>query len=203
MKAIKWKSLVITSILCLLPMVLGIALWDKLPFVMATHFDVNNVPDGFMPKWMAVVGLPVLMMLLQVFCCVISDINAHIKGENKKFEAVMKGIMPVITVVVYLATIAYNMERNVDIRLVAMLIVGTVFIVMGNYMPKLNYLNSGWKRIEGERAKKINRILGYSMVVMGIIFIVTVFLPAVFSVAALFLLIAYAILTLILVFNKR
>ncbi len=202
MKKIKWKSLILTSILCLVPMCIGLSVWDKLPDVMATHFDINNIPDGFMPKWAAVIMLPVLMAMLQIFCCITNDINAAKKGTNKKLEAVMRGIIPVITFVVYTATICYALGKMVDIRLIAMIVVGIVFIVTGNYLPKLNYLNSGTKQISGEKAKKINRNLGYAMVIWGVVFIVTVFLPAVFSIWALFLLIPYAVITAILVYRR-
>lgn len=45
MKLIKWKSLFITCIICLSPILLGITLWDKLPETLAIHFNVYNKPD--------------------------------------------------------------------------------------------------------------------------------------------------------------
>ena len=50
MKFIKWKILVITSVVCLLPIIMGIAVWDKLPDTMAIHFNINNVADNFAPN---------------------------------------------------------------------------------------------------------------------------------------------------------
>ena len=85
MKFIKWKSLILTCIVCLLPILPGIALWDKLPDTMAIHFNINNEPDNFASKAFVVFGLPLLMVLLQLFCCFVNDINAHKHGESKKF----------------------------------------------------------------------------------------------------------------------
>ena len=44
---IKWKWLIVTALACLLPILLGLALWDRLPDTMAIHFDINNTPDNF------------------------------------------------------------------------------------------------------------------------------------------------------------
>mgnify|MGYP003308702311 CR=1 FL=1 len=95
MKIIKWKTLIITGIVCLLPIFLGLLLWDKLPETMAIHFDINNKPDNFAPKGFVVFGIPVLMLLLQVICCVINDVNAYKYGDRVKFEMATKWIIPV------------------------------------------------------------------------------------------------------------
>ena len=50
MKAIKWKQIVITSLICLCPIVFGLILWDKLPESMAIHFNINNEADNFASK---------------------------------------------------------------------------------------------------------------------------------------------------------
>ena len=54
MKFIKWKSLVITCIVCLFPMFLGIALWNDLPDSIAIHFNFYNEPDNFVSQEFAV-----------------------------------------------------------------------------------------------------------------------------------------------------
>ncbi len=46
MKSIKWKYMFVTSMLCLLPIVFGLILWDKLPPQIAIHFNMNNAPDN-------------------------------------------------------------------------------------------------------------------------------------------------------------
>ena len=40
------KLIIVTSVVTLLPMVVGLLLWNKLPATMATHFDINNQADG-------------------------------------------------------------------------------------------------------------------------------------------------------------
>lgn len=195
MKSVKWKSLIITCIVCLLPILLGIALWDNLPNTMAIHFNINNQPDSFASKGFVVFGLPVLMLLLQIFCCFINDINAYKHGERKKFERATKWIIPIMTVVLQITTLGYALGLNIDIRKVAALIVGSIFLVIGNYLPKFDYIKS--YNIDTEKAKKINRFIGIETVIMGFLIFITIFLPPIATAIWLFLLIPYAVISII------
>ena len=42
MKNINWKIVIITSLVCLLPIVLGIIFYQQLPEQMPVHFNINN-----------------------------------------------------------------------------------------------------------------------------------------------------------------
>ncbi len=195
MKFFKWRIFIITSIVCLLPIILGIALWDKLPETMAIHFDMYNNPDNFASKGFVVFGLPALMVLLQAFCCFVNDINAHKKGERKKFSTITKWIIPVMSGILYIVTLGYGLGWDLDIRIVAALIVGGMLIVIGNYLPKFDYIKN--YDLETEKARKINRFIGYETVIMGVMFLISIFLPPVATVACIFLLIPYALIGLI------
>ncbi|MBR4030686.1 MAG: DUF1648 domain-containing protein [Clostridia bacterium] len=195
MKFIKWKSMIITSIVCLLPILLGVTLWDKLSDTMAIHFNINNEPDNFAGKGFVVFGLPILMMFLQIICCLINDINAKKHGERIKFENATKWIIPIMTIILQIVTLCYGMGFNIDIRKVTTVIVGFIFLVIGNYLPKFDYIKN--YDIEAEKAKKINRFIGYETVIMGILSFITLFLPPISTVIWLILLIPYSIITII------
>lgn len=195
MKFFKWRVFIITSIVCLLPMLLGVSLWNKLPDIMAIHFDFYGVADNFAPKGFVVFGLPVLMVALQAICCFINDINAYKYGDRKKFETVTKWIIPCLTVVLQIITLGYGLGWNIDIRKAVAFIVGVLFLVIGNYLPKFDEIKH--YNINTEKARKINRFVGYETVVMGLLFIVSIFLPPVCTAICLFLLIPYAIISAI------
>lgn len=192
MKIFKWKIFIITSIVCLLPILLGISLWERLPETMAIHFNAYGEADNFASKGFVVFGLPILMVALQAFSCFIYDINAYKHGERKKFEAVTKWIIPCMTVILQIVTLGYGLGWNLDIRKIVAIIVGVIFLVMGNYMPKLDYVKNA--DITTEKARKINRFIGYESVVMGMLFIVSIFLPPYGTIACLWMLIPYAVI---------
>ncbi len=195
MKFMKWKILIITCIVCLLPILLGLALWQEMPDTMAIHFDMYNQADNFASKGFVVFGLPVLMAVLQIFCCFVNDINAHHHGEKKKFTLATKWLIPVMAIVLQTVTLCYGLGWNLDIRRVAILIVGGIFLVIGNYLPKFNYIKN--YDLDTEKSRKINRFIGKMTVALGVLAIITIFLPPIFSVAWLFLLIPYTIISVV------
>lgn len=195
MKKIKWKNFIITSLVCLFPILLGVALWDKLPETMAIHFDINNNPDNFASKEFAIFGIPLLMVLLQFVCCIINDLNAYYKGERVKFTRVTKWIIPVMSIVLQGATIGFSLGWMTDVRKVAAGVVGTMFLVLGNYLPKFDYIKN--YDLDTDKARKINRFLGVETVIMGVLFLLSIFLPPIVTTACIILLIPYAIISII------
>lgn len=191
MKVMKWKKLVLTCLVCLLPILLGVGLWEKLPSQIAIHFDIYNNPDNFASKGFAVFGIPLLMMVLQAICCVIFDVNARFHGERVKFERITKWIIPVMTVILQVATLGIALGWDIDIRVVATLVVGTLMVVMGNVLPKFDRVKN-WD-LETDKARKINRFIGYETVVMGLLFYLSLLFPPVATMVCIFLLIPYAI----------
>ena len=195
MKFMKWKILIITSIVCILPILLGLAMWNSLPETLAIHFDFYGNPDNFASKGFVVFGLPALMVVLQAFCCFVNDLNAYKFGERKKFEMATKWIIPAISIILQIATLGYSVGWNVDIRRVAGVLVGGVFIVIGNYMPKFDRINK--YNLDSAKARKVNRFIGYESVVMGVLFLISAFLPPVSTLICLLLLIPYAIISIV------
>ena len=100
-----------------------------------------------------------------------------------------------MSILLQTVTLGYSLGWEIDIRKVAMTIVGAVFLVIGNYLPKFDYIKN--YDMDTEKARKINRFIGKLSVVMGLLGIVIIFLPPVASVVWLALLIPYAIISVI------
>lgn len=196
MKFIKKKSLIISCLVCLMPILWGVTLWNNLPDTMAIHFNIHNKADNFASKYFAVFAIPILMMLLQIFCCFINDINSAKHGERKKFEIIVKSIIPILTIILQSLTIGYALGISLDTRRIVATIVGITLIVIGNYQPKLDYIKD-YDKVSTEKARKINRFIGFATVIMGAIFILSIFLPPTVTVISLFFLIPYAFICVI------
>jgi len=76
-----------------------------------------------------------------------------------------------------------------------MLIIAAIFLAIGNYLPKLDYVKN--TKTDKETAQKINRFAGFEMVIMGLLALITLFLPPVASTIWIFLIIPYLILLFI------
>lgn len=194
MKKINLKILIITCIICLLPIAFGVILYNDLPENVAIHFDINNNPDNFMPKEFLVFGMPTVMMTFQIFACVVSDIKDENSEANKRTMFMYKLIIPIITVILYVVTIMYAMGIALDIRKIVMIILGIMFIVMGNYLPKTIGDNSiNFPKIKNEKAyAKAKRIFGYIFIINGILSIISTLFGAIVSIMVILLLVVEA-----------
>lgn len=195
MKKIDWKILVITALLCLAPVVVGFVYYDVLPESIAIHFDINNNPNNFWSKKAFVFGMPLIMLAIQVFECIVVDLSDKRKDANKKVTFVAKLMIPIITIILYGVTISYALGNMLDIRKISMWIVGVMFIVVGNYTPKTkgNTFVKGL-RVEDELLQaKLNKTIGYMFIVNGLLAIGSTAMNATFSVMVIILVIIESI----------
>ena len=205
MKKIDWKVLIITSLLCLAPIVMGLAYYDVLPESIAIHFDINNNPNNFWSKNAFVFGMPLMMLVIQIFASVVVDLKDTRKDANRKITMISKLMIPIITTILYGVTISYALGNMLDIRKIAMWIVGVMFIILGNYTPKTkgNTFVKGF-RVDDEVLKnKLNKIVGYMFVINGLLGIISTFFKPIFSVIVIFLIILEMLVLQIWVYRKN
>ncbi|MCI8273752.1 MAG: DUF1648 domain-containing protein [Bacilli bacterium] len=179
MKKDSMKVLIISVIVCLLPMVLGIILYDKLPEQMPIHFTINNQPDNYAPKNFALFGIPTIMAIVQALCCIFTQKNMKLEEKKPKIIKILQWIIPVITVLVYVIMIEVPLGSTVYVGKSVCLIIGTLFIILGNYIPKMSYdigINVFHPMPKSEKTfRKITRLMGYFFILIGIILLILIF----------------------------
>ncbi len=75
---------IITSFLCLCPMIYGIIMWNKLPELMPIHFDANGEPNNWGPRWVTVYFLPVFLAIINLVVNFSFYFKARQSGETVK-----------------------------------------------------------------------------------------------------------------------
>ena len=175
MKKKNRKTLILSLIICLLPMLLGSVLYNKLPEQMPVHFTTGNVPDNYAHKNFALFGIPVIMAIVQAICFIIVNIKVNkLKNDEKpKILKIMEWFIPIITVLIYIIMIEVPLGSTVYVGKSICLILGISFIIIGNYLPKMSYeigKTTFHPMPKNEKAfRKMSKIMGYSFIVMGII----------------------------------
>lgn len=182
------KSLLLSICLCLCPMIIGIMMLDKLPDQIAIHFDVNNQPDGFASKQFFVFFFPIFMAIIHVICVLSTKYDKN-KTANRRMHQVISWIFPILSIIMYHVTILIALEYPIDIRVVCMLLVGGMFIIIGNYLPKTknpkqNFgLHIGFsKNLDDKTYAKLARISGYVLILDGFLLIASLFFKPTISV---------------------
>ncbi len=171
------EVLFFSVLICLLPMVLGIVLYNKLPEQMPIHFTINDVPDNYAPKNFALFGIPTIMAIMQAL--MIFMIEKKIKNNDKpKIIKIMEWFIPIITVLIYIIMVKFVLESNVYVGKCVCLILGILFMIIGNYLPKVNY-EIGKTMIhptpkDEKSFRKMNRMMGYSFICLGLLFLIMI-----------------------------
>ena len=108
------KTLILSVIICLLPMVLGIAFYNRLPEQMPIHFTINDVPDNYAQKNFALFGIPVIMAIVQAICIICTTkVNKLKNSEKPRIVKIMEWFIPIITVLVYMIMIEVPLGSDV------------------------------------------------------------------------------------------
>lgn len=175
------KTLILTVIICLLPMILGIVLYNKLPEQMPVHFTANDVPDNFAPKNLALFGIPIIMAIVQTICLIVTMKKMKFENNEKpKIAKIFEWVIPITTVLVYIIMINVALESRAYVKKSILLILGILFISIGNYMPKMSY-EVGKTIIhpvpKSEKTfRKMTKIFGYSFMAIGMILLLLIVL---------------------------
>lgn len=205
-------KLIISSIIIILPMFVGLLLWDKLPEKMVVHFGINNEADGFTSKYFTVFGMPIVLLALQWLGTIVTAFDRKNKDQNKKIFGMVFWIVPLISVFANGVIYAYALGKNVDVGFFALVLLGLMFMVIGNYLPKCKQNNTigiklPWTLKDEIVWQKTHRLSGIVWVIGGIIVFASAFLPMdkflFVPVAAILLMVIIPLVYSIAIYKRR
>ncbi len=185
----KWK-IVWSTALTLLPMFIGLLLWNQLPDSMTTHWGADGVADGFSGKAFVVFALPAMMAGLNILCCLVTAIDPKQAKQNKKAMGIVFWIMPIISLCVSGMTYGIALGKSMDMFVVMPLLLGVMFVWLGNYMPKIKQnstlgIKIYWTLHNEENWNKTHRVAGKVSVVGGIVTMLSALLPIQWMIAVM------------------
>ena len=176
-----FKTMILTSIVILAPILVGVILWDKLPAEMATHFNENGVADGWSSKEWAVVGLPLFLLAVHWFCVAFTSVDPKKNNFSDKVILLVMWLCPVVSIVGNGATYLYAFDNTVNTVPMAMMLLGCLLLVVGNYMPKMKQsytigIKVPWALNSEENWNRTHRLGGYMYMLAGVVVIVAGFI---------------------------
>ena len=153
---------VISVIATLLPIIIGLALWNKLPDELPVHWGIKGNVDRLATKAEGIFIMPCLCAIIQIGVLIKLYIDPRKEQIHHKPVLVSIWIVPLITILI------------------------NVLIGLGNYMPKLkqNYtigIKVPWTLNSEENWNMTHRMAGKLYVVAGVISIIIALLNNVLS----------------------
>ena len=157
MKKIISRTMIITSIICLIPFFISTIFYKSLPDQVATHFGFNGMPDGYSSKMFAAFGLPLIMLVINFISNFTIDNDPKKANASKRIKIIGKWTVPILSVL---------MQSS---------------MIIGNYLPKCkqNYtvgIKTPWTLNNEEVWNKTHKISGYLWVIGGFIITISSFI---------------------------
>ena len=186
--------LILTSLLTLLPIPVGLLLWNRFPETIAIHFGITGNADGFAGPSFAVFTLPLIMLGMHLLCVFFTALDKGNRGRNQKMFRIVLWSIPVISNLSILGIYALALGLEFSPVAWTMIPMGLLFAVIGNYMPKTR-MNSTmgikvyWAYTSEENWNATHRFAGKLWMFGGIAIALFAFLPHLWAVCAMFALI--------------
>ena len=173
--------MIVSSLVILIPMIVGLLFWEKLPETMATHFDTNGEANGWSSKPFAVFGIPLFIQACHWLCAVGTQFDPRHKNINEKIYRLILFICPLISLICAASLYPYALGMDVNAMFIAELFVGGVLIVVGNYLPKCrqNYtvgIKLPWTIHDEENWNRTHRMAGWLWMAGGLVILLNTFL---------------------------
>ncbi len=181
---------------------LSVAVYSRLPARVPIHWNAAGEIDDYAPKAFGAFLVPVAMLALAgVFAALpaISPSGFDIERKSRAYRAIIFAILLfMLGIHVYLLLSAMNIAPSISA--VIPILLGALFVILGNYLPKMrrNFfigIRTPWTLADEDVWFRTHRLGGVLFVVCGVLVMVvgpflhgraeSIFLPTVMGLAAL------------------
>lgn len=175
-------QVVLSSIVVLLPVIAGLIMWNALPDRMITHWGVDGQADGWSGKGFTVLVLPLTMFVAHWICILATARDPKNKEQSSKVFQMMLWMMPIVSLITCGMTYAVALGSTIRIDMGVRILLGLMFVVLGNYMPKFKQNHTigvkvSWTLQNEENWNKTHRFTGRLWVLGGVLMLATIFVP--------------------------
>lgn len=174
-------TLIITFIVTLIPIVIGLLLWNKLPEQVPFHWDINGNVDQWASKAISVFLMPTVLLAFHWLCAVLSTIDPKSKNYHPSTIRLVLWICPMISLLLSALVYTHALGYGLRVETVMPLFMGALFVVIGNLLPKMRQsytmgIKLPWTLNNEENWNKTHRFAGKLWVAGGVVIMLTAFL---------------------------
>ncbi len=175
------REMLLTSLVCLLPLFAGAALYPRLPETMATHWDFSGNANGWSSRAATVFGLPLFILALHLVCFYAESRETK-KNTNPVVRTVLLWFCPAVSLLGGAVTLGTGLGYEMHISTVVPVFVGLLFLILGNYLPKIRQnrtmgIKLPWTLQSEENWTRTHRLSGFLWVLCGLVMIPLSLLP--------------------------
>lgn len=164
-----------------IPIIAGIILWGKLPEQIAIRFDFQGNPVDYYSKGVAIFGIYLIILVIHLLVSITTALENE-KGEGipDKIYDILLWICPAVSIFIAVLSYSNALGYKMDAAFLCMLFIGFLYLIFGNYIPKLrpnkfSGLRVKWTFESKKNWEHTNRFSGWVMCILGIVFIIMAF----------------------------
>jgi len=176
----RWFGLVIAAVAA------GVSIWayPQLPPTVATHWNLRGTADGFSSRAVAISIIPVVILLMTGLFNVLPRLDPRHENYSRFIGTywLIANAVIVFMLVAHGMIIATGLGYSVRIDRLMPIGVGVLFIVLGNYLTRVepNWfvgIRTPWTLSSDTVWRKTHRTGGWLMVIGGLVVAASAFLP--------------------------
>ncbi|WP_232695456.1 SdpI family protein [Brevibacillus daliensis] len=122
-------------------LLLGFASIPYLPDQVAIHWGPSGVADGFTSKWFAILLFPIILVVLQLLLTFLPNKKGKNDTQSASYSdrtiSLVQQLIMLFVLVMHILIIAENIWGSFSMGNMIILLLGCLFIIIGNYMPRL------------------------------------------------------------------
>lgn len=201
------KQLILTSFVIVLPALLGAFFWKALPEQIPTHFGIDGQADSYSSKLFTLVAFPILFVLFQIIALASLERESVKVTVPAKMRRFYTWLIPVLSLIIQGSIYANALGFIKSGPTLVTTFLAIVFIVIGNYLPKMQRnatvgIRIPWTLSDDKNWYKTHRMAGKLWVIGGLIILlesfVQVAMPYVMGVVIAIMIIAPMIYSFLL-----
>ncbi|WP_288597663.1 SdpI family protein [uncultured Streptococcus sp.] len=198
------KQLILTSFVIVLPALIGAFFWKALPEQIPTHFGIDGQADGYSSKVFTFVAFPILFVLFQIIALASLERESVKVTVPAKMRKLYAWIVPALSFIVQGSIYANALDWVKSSPTLVTAFLGSIFIILGNYLPKTHRnhtigIRIPWTLSDDKNWHKTHRmagklwVLGGSLIllenfvqvampyVMGVVIAIMIIAPMIYS----------------------
>jgi len=191
------KLLLLTSMVILFPMLWGLMIWSQLPNQIPIHFNFAGQANNFQSKPLVVFGLPIFDLMVHLFV---------IFMIGRKMIRAIYWLTPIVSLSTSYLIYSKALGSTTNPSVFVSVLLGLIFVIMGNYMPKLKVnhtvgIRLPWTLQSEDNWHKTHRLAGKLWVLGGLILLLEAGLQ--FALSYVLVLVILAIVVIPMVYSYQ
>ena len=171
------KTMLITTLICLLPLILSAFLYERLPDQVPIHFNLAGQADNYASKAFGAFILPLILAASNLVLQFVLK-NDPKREQGQPLREMSKWILPILSLLLTPVTLLIALGYDISIERVVPLFVLLLSLVIGNYLPKCkhNYtvgIKIPWTLASEENWNRTHRLAGWVWSIASIVLLIS------------------------------